>query len=92
MPFVFVYSPALLLVADGFSWQIFAVTFVGALCGIGLIGAAFTGYLIKSMPTWARWYTGAVSLMFIAPGLNTMIIGIILLVPVGLQQLSPKNI
>lgn len=92
VPFVFVYSPALLLVADGFSWQIFAVTFVGALCGIGLIGAAFTGYLIKSMPTWARWYTGAVSLMFIAPGLNTMIIGIILLVPVGLQQLSPKNI
>jgi TRAP transporter 4TM/12TM fusion protein len=92
VPFVFVYSPALLLVADGFSWQIFTITFVGALCGIGLIGAAFTGYLIKSMPTWTRWYTGVVSLMFIAPGLNTMIIGILLLVPIGLQQLSRKII
>jgi UPF0716 family protein affecting phage T7 exclusion len=30
--------------------------------------------------------------MFIAPGLNTMIIGILLLVPIGLQQLSRKNI
>ena len=90
VPFVFVYSPALLLVADGFSWQTFSITFLGALCGIGLLGAAFTGYLIKTMPTWARWYTGLVSLAFIAPGLNTMIIGIVLLVPVGFQQLSSR--
>ena len=88
VPFVFVYSPSLLLVADGFSWQIFSITFLGALCGIGLLGAAFTGYLIKTMPTWARWYTGFVSLAFISPGLNTMIIGIVLLVPIGFQQLS----
>ena len=88
VPFVFVYSPALLLVADGFSWYTFTVTFAGALCGIGLIGAAFTGYLFKTMPNWARWYTGIVSLLFIAPGLNTMVIGILLLTPIGLQQFS----
>ena len=88
VPFVFVYSPSLLLVADGFSWQTFSITFLGALCGIGLLGAAFTGYLIKTIPTWARWYTGIVSLAFISPGLNTMIIGIVLLVPIGFQQLS----
>ena len=92
VPFVFVYSPSLLLVADGFSWQIFSITFLGALCGIGLLGAAFTGYLIKTMPTWARWYTGFVSLAFISPGLNTMIIGIVLLVPVGFQQLSSVKV
>ena len=92
VPFVFVYSPALLLVAEGFSWQTFSITFLGALCGIGLLGAAFTGYLIKTMPTWARWYTGVVSLAFIAPGLNTMIIGTILLVPIGFQQLLSRQI
>ena len=91
VPFVFVYSPALLLVAEGFSWQTFSITFLGALCGIGLLGAAFTGYLIKTMPTWVRWYTGFVSLAFIAPGLNTMIIGTILLVPIGFQQLLSRQ-
>ena len=45
----------------------------------------------KTMPTWVRWYTGFVSLAFIAPGLNTMIIGTILLVPIGFQQLLSRQ-
>ena len=92
VPFVFVYSPALLLITDTFSWEVFIITFAGALCGIGLIGAAFTGYLIKEMPNWIRWYTGCVSLLFIAPGLNTLILGTFFLLPLLFQQIMTKNV
>ena len=38
MPFVFVYSPSLLLVAQGFNFYDFFVTLISAMIGIGLIG------------------------------------------------------
>jgi TRAP transporter 4TM/12TM fusion protein len=86
VPFVFVYSPSLLLVADGFSWSAFVVTFVGALLGIATIGAAFAGYLLAPMGKLQRWYVGLVSLLFIAPGLLTMGIGLALMAPVLVSQ------
>ncbi|MGI9508861.1 MAG: TRAP transporter permease, partial [Geminicoccaceae bacterium] len=39
VPFVFVYSPSLLLVADGFTWAAFTVTLAGAMLGIAMLGA-----------------------------------------------------
>ncbi len=86
VPFVFVYSPALLLVANGFSWDVFAITLASAMCGIGLIGAAFTGYMLGPMPQWTRWYLGGISLIFIAPGLGSLLIGLVLFIPIAIQQ------
>lgn len=86
VPFVFVYSPALLLVADGFTWGAFAVTLAGAMLGIAVIGAAFAGYMLAPMGRLERWYAGLVSLFFIAPGLTTMAVGAVLMAPVILSQ------
>ena len=55
--------------------------------GIGLIGIGFTGYLFKSVPTFQRWYLGIVSLLFIAPGLGSSIIGLVLVLPIFVFQL-----
>ena len=87
MPFVFVYSPSLLLVAQGFNFYDFFVTLVSAMIGIGLIGIGFTGYLFKSVTTFQRWYLGVISLLFIAPGLSSSIIGLVLVLPVFVLQL-----
>ncbi len=87
VPFVFVYSPSLLLVAQGFNFYDFFVTLVSAMIGIGLIGIGFTGYLFKSVTTFQRWYLGVISLLFIAPGLISSIIGLVLLLPVFVLQL-----
>ena len=87
MPFVFVYSPALLLVADGFTWAAFTVTLVGAMLGIACLGAAFSGFLLAPLPAWQRWWTALVSFLFIAPGLQTMAVGLVLLAPVMVLQL-----
>ena len=56
VPFVFVYSPSLLLVAQGFNFYDFFVTLISAMIGIGLIGIGFTGYLFKRVSTFQRWY------------------------------------
>lgn len=87
VPFVFVYSPSLLLVAAGFSWPAFVVTLAGAAMGIGALGIAFTGYLFAAMPMWQRIYTALASLFFIAPGLPTFLIGAGLLAPIVFVQM-----
>ncbi len=92
VPFVFVYSPALLLVADGFTWTAFTVTLAGAMLGIAVLGAAFAGYMLAPMRAWERWYVGVVSLFFIAPGLATMAIGAMAMVPVILVQMRKRGI
>ena len=41
-PFVFVYSPSLLLIAGDFTWSEFSITLIGAMVGIASLGVAFT--------------------------------------------------
>lgn len=91
VPFVFVYSPSLLLVADGFTWGEFAVTLTGAMLGISALGIAFSGYLFAHLSKPQRWYTAIVSFLFIAPGLVTMAIGIVLLSPILFLQWQQRN-
>jgi len=92
VPFVFVYSPSLLLVANGFSWEAFTVTLIGAMLGIGTIGVAFSGYFLSRLNSGERLWLGLVSFLFIAPGLTTMGIGLVLLVPVLVLQVRAKRL
>ncbi|MFT7060038.1 MAG: TRAP transporter 4TM/12TM fusion protein [Pseudorhodobacter sp.] len=82
VPFVFVYSPALLLVADGFTWPAFFITLLGAMLGIASIGAAFSGYIFTTMSKTERWYIGLVGLLFVAPGILTMALATAAISPV----------
>ncbi len=87
VPFVFVYSPSLLLVADGFTWSAFAITLTGAALGIASLGVAFSGFLLTPLPKIQRWWVGLVAFLFIAPGLLTMAVGVALLAPVVALQI-----
>ncbi|WP_457647136.1 TRAP transporter permease [Profundibacter sp.] len=91
VPFVFVYSPSLLLVADGFTWQAFFVTLIGAILGIGSMGTAFAGYFIAPLTKLERWWIAITSFLFIAPGLTTMGVGLVLLIPVILLQIKRRT-
>jgi TRAP-type uncharacterized transport system fused permease subunit len=92
VPFVFVYSPALLLVADGFTWWLFTITMLGAMLGIASLGVAFAGYLVSTLKTWERWWVALVSFLFIAPGLTTMAIGLVLMMPIAVIQYNRSRI
>ena len=88
VPFVFVYSPALLLVADGFTWWLFSITLLGAMLGIASLGVAFSGYLRAPLKKCERWWVALVSFLFIAPGLMTMTIGLVLMLPILFLQFN----
>lgn len=90
VPFVFIYSPALLLVADGFTWSAFIVTLTGAALGIASLGVAFSGFLFAPMPMIQRWWVGIGSFFFIAPGLATMGVGLVLMAPVVILQMRQR--
>jgi len=91
VPFVFVYSPALLIVTDGFTWAAFTVTLAGAMIGIAGLGVAFSGFFLTHMSRLERWWVGLVSLLFIAPGLTTMAVGLLLWSPVLILQVTKRG-
>ncbi|WP_299783601.1 TRAP transporter fused permease subunit [uncultured Roseobacter sp.] len=90
VPFVFVYSPALLLVAEGFTWAAFTITLIGAMLGIASLGVAFSGFLMAPLKRWERWWVALASFLFIAPGLITMGIGLLAMAPIVIFQISRK--
>jgi TRAP-type uncharacterized transport system fused permease subunit len=88
VPFVFVFSPSLLLVAAGFNWYDFSVTFIGCVLGIVVLAAALSKFLLVEMKRWEQLVCAAAALLLIAPGLVVTIVGAALTVPVLLRQLA----
>lgn len=88
VPFVFVFSPSLLLVAKGFTWYDFAVTFTGCVLGITVLAAALSKFFLVEMRRWEQLLCIAAALLLIAPGLVVTLIGAALVVPVLVRQLA----
>ena len=88
VPFVFVFSPSLLLVAKGFNWYDFSVTFIGCVLGIVVLAAALSKYFLVEMKRWEQLLCVAAALLLIAPGLVVTLIGIAMAMPVLLRQLA----
>jgi TRAP transporter 4TM/12TM fusion protein len=88
VPFVFVFSPSLLVVAKGFTMYDFVVTFVGCVLGIVVLAAALSRFFLVEMKRWEQLVCIAAALLLIAPGLVVTIIGIVVAAPVFLRQLA----
>jgi TRAP-type uncharacterized transport system fused permease subunit len=92
VPFVFVFSPALLIVAKGFTLQDFAITFAGCVLGIVVLAAALSRFFLVEMRRWEQLLCLASALLLIAPGLWVSLIGAALAVPVLLRQLAARKL
>ncbi len=86
VPFVFVYSPALLLVTPEFALNDFLITLSGAMIGIALIGVGFSGFLFSKMGRLERVWICFAALFFVAPGIGSMGIGFFFVLPVLVRQ------
>ena len=86
VPFVFVYSPAMLLVTKGFTWPEFFETTTGCLVGIVMLAAALTGYGLSAMKSWERLLLFVASVLVITPSRTLTIIGLLLSTPVLARQ------
>ncbi|MCZ2290802.1 MAG: TRAP transporter permease [Burkholderiales bacterium] len=88
VPFVFVFSPSLLLVAKGFTLYDFTVTFVGCVLGIVLLAAALSKYFLVEMSRPEQLLFVAGALLMIAPGLMPTLVGAAIALPVLLRQIG----
>jgi len=86
VPFVFAFSPALLLVTKGFTWYEFFVTFTGCVLGIVALSAALSKFFLVEMRLWERTMAVFAAVLLIAPGLTSTLIGIALVMPVVLRH------
>lgn len=87
VPFVFVYSPSMLLVVPGFTWSAFAITITGCVLGILMLGAAMIGFIVAPVNAGERMLLGLASLCLIAPSLASTGVGLLVALPVLVHQL-----
>jgi TRAP transporter 4TM/12TM fusion protein len=86
VPFVFVFSPSMLIMAPGFSWTELVVSTMACLVSIVFLSAAFTGWLMAPMPGWQRWLIGIAALPLIVAKPVSIAIGLALAAPVLVLQ------
>ncbi|MFD1910775.1 TRAP transporter permease [Halodurantibacterium flavum] len=91
VPFVFVFSPSLLLVVDGFTWTSFALATGGAMLGIWALSAAFADWLFGPLYALERAVLALAAMLLVAPDLYATAAGLVLIAPIVLRQvLAPK--
>lgn len=91
VPFVFVFSPSMLLVTKGFTWFDFWFTTLGCIIGIVLLAAALTGFLFSRLAKWEQILLTIASILVITPNWTMTIIGFALAVPVVLRQFASRS-
>jgi TRAP-type uncharacterized transport system fused permease subunit len=91
VPFVFVFSPSLLIVAKGFTPYDFVVTFVGCVLGITLLAAALSKFFLVEMTRAEQGLCVVASLLMIAPGLWPTLAGVVLALPMLLRHLAQSR-
>lgn len=91
VPFVFVFSPALLISVQDFTWQDFWVTLIGCMVGLVLLSAAFSRYFLTNMQGWERWLFLIGALLTIVPGATSGLIGLAICIPAFIHQWQKRG-
>ncbi|APX71009.1 MULTISPECIES: TRAP transporter permease [unclassified Brucella] len=87
VPFVFVFSPSLLLVTSNFNWPDFFIAFFGCVIGITALGAALSGFFLVRTKIWENVLLIFAAMLLVAPEIYSSIVGLILLLPVIVRHL-----
>ena len=88
VPFVFVFSPSLLLVVPEFTWANFTLAFVGCALGITCLSASLSGWFLVRTETWERVVLIVAALLLIAPEIYSSLIGGVLIIPILIRHLT----
>ena len=86
VPFVFCYSPALLLVLPEYTWLEFFHTALTCAAGVAMLGIAFTGYMNAPMSMPLRLLLAVAGLAFVHPGIWTDLVALAIAAPIVAHQ------
>ncbi len=86
VPYIFAFSPEMLIIGSDKPWYDIVLLVITALCGIYIISAGMEGYMFKHMPVWERLMALAGGLLMVIPGWETDIAGVALMILVILLQ------
>ncbi|MDP0926451.1 TRAP transporter permease [Paracoccus onubensis] len=86
VPFVFVFSPSLLIVTQAFTLPDFLLAFTGAVLGIVALSAAITNWLMGPLWTIERIVLPIAALLLIAPEPISTALGFVILAAVTTRQ------
>jgi TRAP-type uncharacterized transport system fused permease subunit len=89
VPYMFVYSPSLLMIGD---WQTIVSSCVSAIIGVVLFAGGLHGYFVTATNFWQRPMLIVAGLLLIKPGLESDIVGAALAaVVIGTQILARRS-
>lgn len=90
VPFVFAFSPSMLIVVESFTWQEFFLSTLGAMAGIWMLSAAFANWLFAPLRGYERLLLVLAAALLVAPNLVATLIGLALVAPVLARQLLAR--
>ncbi len=82
VPFVFAYSPSMLIVAGPFDLGEFLLTTISCAVGVVALGIAMTGYAFAPMAMLLRLPLFCAAVLMIAPGLTPTLVGSAIVAPI----------
>ncbi|MGL5138746.1 MAG: TRAP transporter permease [Beijerinckiaceae bacterium] len=86
VPFVFVFSPSMLINVPGFTWTELIVSTTCCIVSITFLSAAFAGWFMAPMRVWERWVIGIAALPLIVARPTSILVGLAIAAPVLLLQ------
>ena len=84
VPFVFAYSPVMLIMVDGFTWGAFLFTTISCAIGVLVLGIGMTGYAFTHMGFGAQAVLVVSALLMISPNMPMTLTGAALALPIFL--------
>lgn len=86
VPYIFAFSPEMLIIGSDKPWYEIILLVITALCGIYIISAGMEGYMYKKMSWLERILALAGGLCMVIPGIVTDAIGVALIILVVIIQ------
>ena len=91
VPFVFVFSPSMLIMAPGFTWMEFIGSTAACMASITLLSAAFSAWLLAPLAMWERFVLAVAALPMILATPSSIVAGLIIGAPVLFRQVVARK-
>jgi TRAP transporter 4TM/12TM fusion protein len=91
VPFVFVFSPSMLIMAPGFTVAELIISTLACIASISFFSAAFAGWFLAPMAAWERGLIALAGLPMIVARPSTIALSLVLAAPVLVSQARKRT-